>query len=46
MFEGLIESLILSYFGDYIENLDRNKLTIGIWSGTLQLEDIIISKKV
>lgn len=30
MFEGLIERLILSYFGEYIENLDRNKLSIGV----------------
>ena len=45
MFEGLIERLILSYFGDYIENLDRNKLTIGLWSGSLELEDIMIRSK-
>jgi hypothetical protein len=45
MFEGLIERLILSYFGDYIENLDRNKLTIGLWSGSLALEDIKIRSK-
>ena len=45
MFEGLIERLILSYFGDYIENLDRNKLTIGLWSGSLELEDIKIRSK-
>ena len=42
MFEGLIEQIILSYFGDYIENLDHNKLSLGLWSGTLELEDIFI----
>ena len=30
MFEGLIEQLILAYLGDYIENLDRNKLNLGV----------------
>ena len=30
MFEALIEKLILSYFGDYIENLDRKKLSVGV----------------
>jgi hypothetical protein len=30
MFEKLVEKLILSYFGDYIENLDRNKLSVGV----------------
>ena len=45
MFEVLIEKLILSYFGDYIENLDRNKLSLGLWSGSLTLEDIKINPK-
>ena len=45
MFEVLIEKLILSYFGNYIENLDRNKLTLGLWSGSLTLEDIKINPK-
>ncbi len=30
MLEGLIEKLLLSYLGDYIENLDKKKLSIGV----------------
>ena len=45
MFEALIEKLILSYFVDSIENLDRNKLSLGLWSGSLTLEDIKINPK-
>ena len=30
MFEGLIEQLILAYLGDYIENLDKDKLSLGV----------------
>ena len=45
MFEGLIEQLILAYLGDYIENLDRDKLSLGIWSGKLTLENIQIKSK-
>lgn len=30
MLEGLIERLLLSYFGDYIENLDKKKLSVGV----------------
>ena len=30
MLEGFIERLILSYFGDYIEYLDQNKLSLGV----------------
>ena len=54
MFEKLIEGIILQYFGDYIENLDTNKLQVGVsnyiiircriqlLSGSLTLEDILI----
>ena len=45
MLEGLLESFLIKYFGDFIENLDKNKLSIGIWSGSLLLEDIVIKTK-
>lgn len=32
MLEGLLEKFLLSYFGQYIENFDRNKLSIGVSS--------------
>ena len=32
MLEGLIEKLILTYLGDYIENLDKDKLNLGVIS--------------
>lgn len=34
MLEGLIERLILTYFGDYIENLDKKNLSVGVRSNT------------
>lgn len=30
MLEGLVEKLILTYLGNYIENLDKNKLSLGV----------------
>ena len=45
MLEGLIEKLIHQYLGDFIENLDKDKLNVGIWSGNLVLENIILSSK-
>ena len=45
MFEKLIEQLILKYLGDYIEGFDPNKLSLGIWSGTLSLEKIKLKAK-
>lgn len=34
MIEGLVEKLLLSYFGDYIDNLDKNKLKVGVCTYT------------
>jgi len=30
MLEGLVEKLILAYFGDFIENIDKSKLSLGV----------------
>ena len=45
MFEKLIEQLILKYLGDYIEGIDPDNLSLGLWSGTLSLEKIKLKAK-
>ena len=45
MFEKLIEQLLLKYLGDYIEGIDPNNLSLGLWSGTLSLEKIKLKAK-
>ena len=30
MLESLLEKLLVSYFGDYIDNFDKNKLSVGV----------------
>lgn len=30
MLDGFIEKFIATYFGDYIENLDKSKLSVGV----------------
>ena len=30
MFEKFIENFILNYFGDYIENFDKNNISAGV----------------
>ena len=40
MFEGLLESLLKSILGEYIENLDPQTLSISIWSGHVSLRDL------
>lgn len=41
MFEGLIEQLLLAYLGDYIENLDKDKLSLGVKLIIIRLNIII-----
>ena len=55
MLAGLVEKLLVSYFGEYIENLEKDKISLGvnkkiykiqfqIWNGFLELKDILIKK--
>ena len=45
MFEKLIEQLLLKYLGDYIEGINPENLSLGLWSGTLSLEKIKLKAK-
>ena len=40
MFESLFESLVKSVLGEYVDNLDSQKLSVSIWSGLIQLNDL------
>lgn len=33
VFESLVVDLLNRFVGDYVENLDRSQLKIGIWGG-------------
>lgn len=33
VFESIVADLLNRYLGDYVENLDRKQLKIGIWGG-------------
>ena len=41
MFESLVTDLVNKYLGDYIENLDRSQLKIGIWGGEFQFHSVV-----
>ncbi|CAD8204171.1 unnamed protein product [Paramecium pentaurelia] len=40
MFEKLIENLLQSILGEYIEGLDQQSLKVGIWSGEAKIENL------
>ena len=43
MFEGLIESVLLTYFGEFFENFDSKSLSVSIWSGKVNLTNLVIN---
>lgn len=34
VFESIVTDLMNRFLGDFIENLDKKQLNIGIWGGT------------
>lgn len=44
MFERLLEILLKQVLGEYVDNLDSQKLSVSIWSGLIQLNDLKLRK--
>jgi VPS13-like, N-terminal len=42
MFERLISRVLGTYLGPYVQNLSEEQLKIGIWSGRVELRDLLI----
>ncbi|CAK64571.1 unnamed protein product (macronuclear) [Paramecium tetraurelia] len=40
MFEKIIENLLQSILGEYIEGLDQQSLKVGLWSGDAKIENL------
>ncbi|XP_041840973.1 LOW QUALITY PROTEIN: vacuolar protein sorting-associated protein 13C-like [Melanotaenia boesemani] len=40
VFESLVSDLLNRFIGDYVENLDKSQLKIGIWGGNVVLENL------
>ncbi|KAG8230080.1 hypothetical protein J437_LFUL009199 [Ladona fulva] len=44
VFESIVADLLNRFLGDYVENLDRSQLKIGIWGGDVVLNDLILKQ--
>ncbi|KAM5126213.1 intermembrane lipid transfer protein VPS13C-like, partial [Mantella aurantiaca] len=42
MLESVVADLLNKFLGDYVENLDRSQLKLGIWGGNVSLENLRI----
>lgn len=43
VFEAVVADVLNKVLGDYIENLDRKQLKIGIWGGESRLRLLCVS---
>ncbi|KAE8617181.1 hypothetical protein XENTR_v10009002 [Xenopus tropicalis] len=44
MLESVVADLLNRFLGDYVENLDRSQLKLGIWGGNVALENLRIKE--
>lgn len=45
MFEGLLEIILLSYFGKFIEGVDKKYISLGVLQGNLVIENVALKKE-
>ncbi|ESO10807.1 hypothetical protein HELRODRAFT_72498 [Helobdella robusta] len=46
VFESLVADLVNRFLGDFIENLDKSQLSIGIWGGDVQLNNLYVKENL
>ncbi|XP_054866363.1 intermembrane lipid transfer protein VPS13C isoform X4 [Amphiprion ocellaris] len=44
VFESVVSDLLNRFIGDYVENLDKSQLKIGIWGGHVVLENLKVKE--
>ncbi|KAJ8412901.1 hypothetical protein AAFF_G00104830 [Aldrovandia affinis] len=44
VFEYMVSDLLNRFIGDYVENLDKSQLKIGIWGGNVVLENLRVKE--
>lgn len=45
MFEGLLEKILLYLFGKFVSGVDREHISLGVWSGNLVIENVRVKNE-
>lgn len=40
MFEGILEKILLNYFGKYVNDINKNDLSLGIMKGDITISNV------
>ena len=43
MFEGLLERILLLYFGRFVDGVDQKNIKLGVLSGNLIIENVSLN---
>ena len=46
MFESILEKILISNFGKFIEGLDKKNLQIGVWSGNIVIQNVSLKPDI
>lgn len=46
MFEKILEKIIISYFGKYINGIDKNNVHLGVFKGNVKIENVSLKPEV
>ena len=46
MFEKILENILKNYLGTFINDLDQNHLSIGVWSGDVIIENVSLKEEI
>ena len=46
MFESILESLLSKYLGAYVEGLTSEDLSVSLWGGDINLNNVMIKKDI
>lgn len=46
MLEGILEKILVSYFGTYLSGIDKSNIHFGVFTGNLIIENVGIQQKL
>ena len=46
MFEKILENILKSYLGNFINGIDSNNLSLGVFSGNIIIENVSIKPEI
>lgn len=46
MFQTILKKLLIKYLGSFIQGLDKNKLSLGVFSGDIIIENVSLKENI